>query len=100
MKTNFEIFKTILYNYIISMDEVKLHLLLENLQATSLLSSYHSREKVFKDELNLYLDRMDIRMVENLLVVFNKAPFPKWMKFFNFHIDYNKDGVLDLIKNI
>lgn len=61
---------------------------------------YRKREAEFKKDFNAWLDRLDIRCVNDLIdnLLQNKVSIPSWIANKRFVIDYNEKGMLDLIK--
>ena len=90
---NFETFKKILLQYIIKNENFRL------LSLGGEFKQFHKKEEENIKELNIFLDRLDIRAV-NKIIDDNKyfITFPSWLYNKKFIIDYNKNGFLDLIK--
>lgn len=100
MQPNFEIIKTAFYQAFADSTEANIAVLKESINGGHLLPSWHKRKDKFKNELNSWLNRLDIRQVNSLILLLkaqNKA-VPKWAAQWQYNIDYNEKGFLDLIK--
>lgn len=98
MKTTqpfFEKFKVITYNFLLNMPEAKLSLL------GGRFISIHKKETEFKEDLNKFLDSIDIREVSSIVKELSDkgAKFPAWMKNNEYSIEYNKHDNLDLTRD-
>ena len=102
----FEKIKTTLYQTIYGSTttglggEVDHYILLEQAIAGKMLPSFSKRKEVFKDDLNAWLDGIDIRCSGQLINAVKElgGNLPKWMEDKKFIIDYNRHGFLDLAK--
>lgn len=91
---NFEKFKIIVYNYFLNSPEAHFSLLGKEFK------SIHIKRQEFLDDLNTFLNRLDIRTVPAIVKELTEkgAKFPAWMRENKYIIDYNKHGNLDLIR--
>jgi hypothetical protein len=98
---NFEALKRAFYNAFINSRDADMRILMESLSG-EFLNGFHQRKKRFTTEFNEWLDRLDIRMSSKLIeiLITAKRDVPNWMKQSQYIIDYNKHGMLDLIKMI
>lgn len=103
IQPNFEIAKTAFYQlftHFHTNDKASMHILLNTVTTGCLGGGFHKKEKEFKEDMNKWLDTIDIRMVGKLIdvVVQYKGSIPGWMKNKQFAIDYNNSQALDLIR--
>lgn len=93
---NFEKIKTAIYQ--LAQQEANMHVLMEGLSFTGLPHSFRERKKEFLDEMNKWLDGIDIRCAGQMIDVVVEAggKLPSWMVKKKFIIDYNEHTFLDL----
>lgn len=91
---NFEKFKQAVYDYISSLPEGHWVLLGKTFKP------HHVKRQEFLNDLNTFLDRLDIRVVPAMVreLVEKKAKLPTWIKTGAYAIEYNKYDCLDLIR--
>ena len=98
---NFERVKIEFYNAFKDSDKATFAILMETVFVSKLLPTWHKRRDQFNKEFNLWLDRIDIRSVNNLIDVMidrKVGSLPNWIKSRKFVIEYNGNGHLDLIR--
>lgn len=90
--SNFERFKVVVYNFLLSQPEFNL--------ASVGVSCYRLEFKKSKEDLNKWLDTLDIRCVPSMIseLATKGCKLPKYLLNRNYVIDYNKNNSLDLIK--
>ena len=98
---NFETLKTLFYRNFEGKATTDMHVLFEQIRAKMLLPSFFSRLREFKADFNKWLDGIDIRQSAVLIDILReqRATVPAWMVRREFVIDYNKHGMLDLIRH-
>ena len=103
IQPNFELAKTAFYQLFTHFhqnDKASMHILLNTVSTGCLGGGFHKKKEEFKDDMNKWLDTIDIRMVGKLIDIVseNHGTIPKWMENKQFVIDYNKNEALDLIR--
>lgn len=96
---NFEKVKTLFYQSFVDRHDVDIFILFDTINSDRLLPTFHNRIKDFKKDFNLFLDRLDIRCVGQLIdgMVSNGVYVPIWMREKRYVIEYNDNGFLDLV---
>ena len=99
MQPNFETIKTAFYQAFIDCETANMHVSMENL-CGKFLPNFHARKSEFKKDFNQWLDRLDIRQAGELILILKEQnkPVPKWAANWEYNIDYNQHGMLDLIR--
>ncbi len=98
LQPNFEKVKKAFYDLFANSTEANFSILAESLTGR-LQPSFHLRKDAFRQDLNQWLDRVDIRAVGQLIdVIIEKGgSLPRWIKNKKYTIDYNDREALDLI---
>lgn len=100
IQPKFELVKTAFYQFAVNSAEANFSVLMETVVQQKLLPYFPNRKEEFKQDLNNWLNGIDIRTVGKLIdvVIENGGSLPKWIAKKQFVIDYNKNEALDLIK--
>ena len=96
---NFELIKTAFYQAYISSEKINLCISMQNICGL-LLPSFNKRKDELKNDFNQWLNGLDIRQAGELILILkeDKKPVPKWAAKWQYNIDYNEHGMLDLIR--
>jgi len=99
LQPNFETIKKAFYQAYIDSYKVDLCISMQNL-CGSLLPSFNKRKDEFRKDFNQWLNRLDIRQAGELILILKEQnkPVPKWAANWKYNIDYNENGMLDLIR--
>ena len=99
LQPNFEIIKTAFYKAFLNCDKANTAILMQTIRNLDFRSSF-TKQREFKDDFNKWLDRLDIRQVGSLILILKEQnkPVPKWAKNWDYNIEYNENGMLDLIR--
>lgn len=101
LQPNFEKVKTAFYQSFIKSSDANNKIMLSGaLQGDC--RSFNTRSKEFDTDFNNWLNGIDIRCVNNLVIAISKADnpvnVPSWISQKKYFIDYNDNGLLDLIR--
>ena len=96
---NFELIKIAFYQAYIGSEKINLSILMQSI-CGQILPSFNKRKDELKKDFNQWLDRVDIRQAGELILILkeDKKTVPKWASNWQYNIDYNDYGMLDLIR--
>ena len=99
LQPNFEKIKTAFYQCFIDSTDVNCAVIKETIAAGQLLPSWSERKNSFIKDFNKWLNSIDIRQAGQLIIIIKQQNklLPKWAAEGKYYIDYNENGVLDLI---
>lgn len=95
---NFETIKKAFYKAFVDSDKANTYVSMESL-CGKFLPGFHARKTEFKNDFIQWLDRLDIRQAGELILILKEQnkDVPKWAANWKYNIDYNENGMLDLI---
>ena len=99
LQPNFEVIKTAFYQAFVDCEKANMCVSMESL-CGKLLPNFYTRKTEFKKDFNQWLDRLDIRQAGDLILILKEQnkPLPKWAANWKYNIEYNENGMLDLIR--